>query len=173
MIQRKSRLEGQNEEGTSYVPLGVQTNVCKRLPKETTCLTIFQDQKVSGDAACMSALARLEFACRKKVLKPPGAAARKLPPLKLPSRQAAGQSDQEVISPSTRAAIKAAKDADAAEFMAPTLRKSTMQRIEEAERERQEAERLVSPCLLSTALACRDFASGHWTPSHRQLPIAF
>lgn len=47
------------------------------------------------------------------------------------------------LSPNTRAAIKAAKEADAAEFIAPTLRKSTMRRTEEAKKERQEAEMAV------------------------------
>lgn len=79
------------------------------------------------------------------MLKPPGAAARKLPPLKLAGREKAGKKvgEEEVISPNTRAAIKAAREAEAADFMAPTLRKSTMQRVEEAEKERAEAERLV------------------------------
>ena len=60
------------------------------------------------------------------------------------AKAVAKAAENESLSPTTRAAIKAVKEADAAELAAPTLRRSTMQRVEEAQKERQEAERLVS-----------------------------
>ena len=60
------------------------------------------------------------------------------------SKAVAKAAEDDSLSPSTRAAIKAAKEADASELAAPTLRRSTMQRVEEAEKERQQAEALVS-----------------------------
>ena len=51
--------------------------------------------------------------------------------------------DDESLSPTSRAAIRVAKEAEAAELAVPTLRRSTMQRVEEAEKERQQAEKLV------------------------------
>lgn len=93
--------------------------------------------------------------CRKRVLKPPGAAARKPPPLKLAGKSKASTGVVEPLSPSTKAAIKAAKEADAAELMAPTLRRSTMQRVEEAEKERQQAENMAS-CFLNFGMICKE-----------------
>ena len=80
------------------------------------------------------------------MLKPPGAAARRPAPVKVAGREkvAAKTNAEDSLSPNTRAAIKAAKEADAAEIMAPTLRRSTLQRVEEAEKERQQAEKSVS-----------------------------
>lgn len=83
---------------------------------------------------------------RKKTLKPPGGVGKKPAPIKVAgkAKAVAKAAEESSLSPSTRAAIKAAKDADAIELAAPTLRRSTMQRVEEAEKERQQAEKLVS-----------------------------
>ena len=68
------------------------------------------------------------------------------------AKAVAKAAEEDTLSPTTRAAIKAAKEADAAELAAPTLRRSTMQRVEEAEKERQEAEKLVSLAQVSTSI---------------------
>lgn len=78
---------------------------------------------------------------RKKVLKPPGAAARRPPPVR--PRSAAKPAPASDFSPNTQRALKAARAADAAEaFKAPQLRKSTRQRVEDAERERERNEQV-------------------------------
>lgn len=49
------------------------------------------------------------------------------------------------MSPTTRAAVRAAQAdalAEAAQFQAPTLRKSTLVRVEEAQKERQRTEQV-------------------------------
>ena len=80
---------------------------------------------------------------RRKTLKPPGAAAvkRPQPAPKKDAHEAAGPSSP--TSPGTRAAIKVAQLADAAEqVQAPQLRKSTRQRVEDAEKERVRIEQV-------------------------------
>ncbi|CAL5221719.1 g3963 [Coccomyxa viridis] len=95
---------------------------------------------------------------RRKALKPPGAAgARKPPPqqrksLAVQIRPSEAPMDQQPLgsptspmSPTTRAAVKQAQVEalqEAQQFKAPTLRKSTRERIEEAEKERQRAEQV-------------------------------
>ena len=91
-------------------------------------------------------LNRAYSTCRRKVLKPPGAAGARRPvatrPKPLPG---AGPSPPEApLSPGARTALKAAKEAEAAElFEAPTLRRSTKQRVEEAEKVRQRMEQVM------------------------------
>lgn len=81
-------------------------------------------------------------AFRKKVLKPPGAATRR-PVQGRTKSAAAARPAGAPLSPGAQAAISAALAAEAAEqFQAPTLRKSTRQRVEEAEKERERAEQV-------------------------------
>ena len=52
------------------------------------------------------------------------------------------------MSPTTRAAVRAAQAdamAEAAQFQAPTLRRSTLVRVEEAQKERQRTEQVRPP----------------------------
>ena len=108
-------------------------------------------------------LNRAYSACRRKALKPPGAAGARRPAAARPKPlPAAGPSPPEApLSPGSRIALKAAKEAEAAElFEAPTLRRSTKQRVEEAEKVRQHMEQVMHhPSKLSvvSASAAQEF----------------
>lgn len=97
-----------------------------------------EDDDEDDDA--VEARTRREERGRKKALKPPGAAgaARRPPPVKTTPLSGDPATAKAPMSPASKAALKAAKQAMAAEFQAPSLRKSTLQKVEEAEKERIE-----------------------------------
>ena len=126
------------------------------------CLTLglpaTSDSSMPFLQAC--SLNRTYSACRRKVLKPPGAAGvRKLAATRPKPSPAAGHSPPEApLSPGARIALKAAKEAEAAElFEAPTLRRSTKQRVEEAEKVRQRIKQVMHRPTISSVVQASKF----------------
>ncbi|KAK9914991.1 hypothetical protein WJX75_003400 [Coccomyxa subellipsoidea] len=119
--------------------------------EESVADTDFEESEESSDEEGEEVNERT----KRKTLKPPGAATKKptqqrrppQPPAGAPSLHAAPGADLEQpgspMSPTTRAAVRAAQAdamAEAAQFQAPTLRRSTLVRVEEAQKERQRTE---------------------------------